>query len=319
MEAGGSSNLVGGVMTPPYSVFLDYSEVRQMIIDSHAHYAHASFSNSFRYLSLEDNWTLEEGTLETLLSQMQERGIAMSVEPGIALDFNERVLELAQRYPGRIFPAVGCHPTRCISEKWSDRGRLAEWSKRPGIVAIGETGLDYHHPRKEQRRFRQLLWFLYQLRLAKKRKLPLILHIREADADALRVLRLASRHRWCGGVVHCFGGDWDTAKQYLELGLYIGIGGILLNPARNEKLKEAVKHIPLDGIVVETDSPYVLPYCKDVLPPKLVRRTRNSSLILPRVIDEIAALKGIDRDEVERVTAENAIRLFHLPGFETID
>ena len=104
-----------------------------MIIDSHAHYAHASFSGNFRYLSWEDNWVLKEGTLEDLLQQMQERGIAISVEPGISLDFNDKILALAQRYPGRIFPAVGCHPTRCIYEKWSDRKRLEDYCTRPGV------------------------------------------------------------------------------------------------------------------------------------------------------------------------------------------
>ena len=288
-----------------------------MIVDSHAHYAHASFSGSFRYLSWEENWELKEGTLEDLLGQMEERDIAMSVEPGIALDFNAKILELAGRHPGRIFPAVGCHPTRCIYEKWSDRGRLEEYSRLPGVVAIGETGLDYHHPREEQQRRKQYLWFLYQLRLARKRKLPLILHIRDADWDAIRVLNLYKPQY--GGVVHCCGEGWDVVQEYLKLGLYIGIGGVLLNPARNDKLKESVKRIPLESILVETDSPYVLPYCKDVLPPKQVRRTKNSSLILPRVIAEIAAIQGIPAAEVERITAENAIRLFQLPGFENKD
>ena len=268
-----------------------------MIVDSHAHYAHASFSGNFRYLSWEGNWTLKEGTLEELLSEMADRGITMSVEPGISLDFNEQILETAKRYPGRIFPAVGCHPTRCIHEKWRERKRLDGYCKDNAVVAIGETGLDYHHPRQEQQRLKQYLWFLYQLRLAKKRKLPLILHIRDADWDAIRVLKLF-RPKY-GGVVHCCGEGWDVIEEYLKLGLYIGIGGILLTPARNEKLKEAVKRIPLDRILVETDSPYVLPYCKDVLPPKLVRRTRNSSLILPRIIAEIAALQGKTPEEVE--------------------
>ena len=287
-----------------------------MIVDSHAHYAHASFSNTFRYLSWEENWSLKEGTLEELLAQMEARGISMSIEPGIALDFNERVLALAKRYPGRIFPAVGCHPTRCISEKWSGRKRLEDFLKRGAVVAVGETGLDYHHPRQEQRRFRQYLWFLCQLRLARKHKLPLILHIRDADRDAIRILKLC-KPRY-GGVVHCCGEGWDVIQEYLRLGLHIGIGGVLLNPARNEKLREAVKHIPLDRILVETDSPYVLPYCKDVLPPKLVRRARNSSLILPRVISEIAAIQRITPEETERATAENAIRLFGLPGADIL-
>ncbi len=288
-----------------------------MIIDSHAHYAHGSFSGTFRYLSWEDNWTQKEGTLEDLLGQMEEQGITMSVEPGISLDFNERILEMAAKYPGRIFPAVGCHPTRCIHEKWSDRKRLDEYCNAPGIVAIGETGLDYHHPRREQQRLKQYLWFLYQLRLARKRKLPLILHIRDADWDAIRVLKLYAPKY--GGVVHCCGEGWDIISEYLKLGLYIGVGGVLLNPARNEKLREAVKRMPLESILVETDSPYVLPYCKDVLPPKQVRRMRNSSLILPRVIAEIALLQGRTPEEVERVTTENAIRLYGLTGFEEID
>lgn len=288
-----------------------------MIIDSHAHYAHASFSNAFRYLAWEDTWTLKEGTREDLLAQMQEKGIAMSVEPGISLDFNENILALAERYPDRIFPAMGCHPTRCIHEKWSDRGRLDAYCTRPGVVAVGETGLDYHHPREEQKRRKQYLWFFYQLHLARKHRLPLILHIRDADRDAIRVLRLY-KPRY-GGVVHCCGEGWDVICEYLKLGLYIGVGGVLLNPARNEKLKAAIPKIPLERIVIETDSPYVLPYCKDVLPPKLVRRTRNSSLILPRVIEEIAALQGKTVEEVERATAENAIRLYRLPAAEKLE
>lgn len=281
-----------------------------MIVDSHAHYAHACFHGSFRYLSWEENWALHEGTREALFREMDRAGITMSIEPGIGLDFNEEILALARAYPGRIFPAVGCHPTRCIDETWSGRKRLDKLSRESGIVAIGETGLDYHHPRQEQHRAKQYLWFLYQLRLARKRKLPLILHIRDADWAAIRVLKLY-RPKY-GGVVHCCGEGWEIIREYLDMGLYIGIGGVLLNPARNEKLKAAVAHIPLERILIETDSPYVLPHCKDVIPPKQVRRLKNSSMILPRVIDEIAAIKGVDRETVERVTAENAIGLFHL-------
>ena len=281
-----------------------------MIVDSHAHYAHACFRGGFRYLSWEENWALHEGTRETLFREMDRAGITMSIEPGIGLDFNGDILAMARAYPGRIFPAVGCHPTRCFHEKWSDRKRLDKLSREPGVVAIGETGLDYHHPRQEQHRAKQYLWFLYQLCLARKRELPLILHIRDADWAAIRVLKLY-RPKY-GGVVHCCGEGWEIIREYLDMGLHIGVGGVLLNPARNERLKEAVAHIPLERILVETDSPYVLPHCKDVLPPKLVRRTKNSSLVLPRVITEIAAIKGLDRETVERVTAENAIRLFRL-------
>ena len=287
-----------------------------MIVDSHAHYAHASFSNAFRYLSWEDTWVLKEGTLEDLLDAMDRRGVRLSVEPGISLNFNEKILALAERYPGRIFPAMGCHPTRCIHEKWSDRKRLDDYCARPGVVAVGETGLDYHHPRLEQQRRKQFLWFFYQLRLARKHRLPLVLHIRDADRDAIRVLKFYKPKY--GGVVHCCGEGWDVISEYLKLGLYIGVGGTLLNPARNEKLKAAIPKIPLERIVIETDSPYVLPYCKDVLPPKLVRRARNSSLILPRVIEEIAALQDRTPEAVEQATAENAIRLYKLPELQQL-
>ena len=226
-----------------------------MIVESHAHYAHASFAGNFRYLSWGENWELKEGTLEDLLAQMQERGIAMSVEPGIGLDFHEKIFALTDKYPGRLFPAVGCHPTRCFLEKWSDRRRLIGYSARPGVVAIGETGLDYHEAREEQHRFKQYIWFLYQLRLARKRKLPLVLHIRKADRDAIRILKIF-RPKY-GGVVHCCGEGWEYISEYLKLGLHIGIGGVLLNPARNAELKAAVPQIPLERILVETDSPYV--------------------------------------------------------------
>lgn len=283
-----------------------------MIVDSHAHYAHACYQNDFRYLDWDGTYALKEGSLEELFAVMEERGVRMSVEPGISLASNEAILALAEKYPDRIFPAVGVHPTRCFQEKWSGRKKLAALSRTSGIVAIGETGLDYHHERKDQHRFVQTAWFLYQLRLAQKRKLPLVLHIRDADADALRILRLFPGKR-CGGVVHCFGEGWETAKQYLDLGFHIGVGGMLLHPERGAKLTQAIRQIPLERIVVETDSPYVLPYCKDVLPPKLLRRTKNSSLILPAVIERIAQLKGIPAEEVERITAENAIKLFGLP------
>lgn len=282
-----------------------------MIVDSHAHYAHACFGGEFRYLDHDGQYCLGNGTRSDLFALMQQRGIAMSVEPGISLASNEAILALAEQYPDRILPALGVHPTRCFREKWRDRRKLAALLKRPGVVAVGELGLDYHHPRKEQHRLVQMAWFGYQLRLARRHQLPLVLHIRQADADALRILRIFGHHA-PGGVVHCFGEDWQTAKQYLDLGYHFGIGGMLLHPERSEKLREAVKHIPLDRILVETDSPYVLPYCKDVLAPKLLRRTKNTSLILPRVIEEIAAIKGLSPQEVEHATAENAIRLFRL-------
>lgn len=285
-----------------------------MIVDSHAHYTHARFGGSFRYLTVEEGaYALAEGDVEELLAKLERAGITASVEPGISLESNRRLLEFCAAHPGRVFPAVGVHPTRCFREAWRDRRKVAALARTPGVVAIGETGLDYHYERKDQHRFVQTMWFWYQLRLSRKLALPQILHIRDAHADALRILR---RHpaRKQGGVVHCFNGDWDTAKEYLDLGYHIGIGGSILKPEDQAgALWEAVRRIPLERILLETDAPYILPYCKDVLPSKQLRRAANSSMILPKVAEKIAALKEVTPAEVERATTENTIRLFCLP------
>ena len=285
-----------------------------MIIDSHAHYNNNAYKKSFRYLSYDkDGYTLKEGELPQLIREMENASIRYFIEPGVSLQSCEEVLELAAKYPGRIFPAMGIHPTRSIYEKWSDRKKLNAFAKTPGVVAIGECGLDYHYKREEQHRLKQHVWFIYQLNLAWKIKLPVILHVRDAHEDALRILRWHPARK-LGGVIHCFYGPKEIAEQYLKLGYHIGIGGSVLQlEERAKDLWEAIPHIPLKRILVETDAPFILPYCKDVIQPKLLRRARNTSLILPAVINKIAELKGIPADEVEQATTENTIRLFNLP------
>ena len=286
-----------------------------MIIDSHAHYNNNAYKKPFRYLSYDkDGYALKEGELPQLMQEMENANIRYFIEPGVSLQSCEEVLELAAQYPGRIFPAMGVHPTRSIYEKWTDRKKLDAFAKMPGIVAIGECGLDYHYKREEQHRLKQHLWFIYQLNLAWKMKLPVILHVRDAHEDALRILRMHPARK-LGGVIHCFYGSEEIAEQYLKLGYHIGIGGSVLQLEERAKgLWEAIPHIPLDRIIVETDAPFILPYCKDVIQPKLLRRDRNTSLILPAVINKIAELKGISVDEVEQATTESAIRLFNLPN-----
>lgn len=285
-----------------------------MIIDSHAHYSHGSYKNVMRYLTRNgEGYCLAEGDLAQLMQEMKNANILCSIEPGISLASNEAVLRLWKAYPGRIFPAMGVHPTRAVHEAWAGRKRLKELTGLDGIIAIGETGLDYHYPRQEQHRLRQHIWFLYQLDLAWKRKKPVILHVREAHRDALRILK---RHpaRRLGGVIHCFNADWEVARQYLALGYHIGIGGAVLQlPERAEQLWDAVRQIPLDRILLETDAPFILPYCKDTIKPKLLRRARNSSMILPEVAAKIGQLQGVPAETVERITTGNALRLFSLP------
>lgn len=284
-----------------------------MIIDSHAHYNNNAYKKPFRYLSYDKaGYTLKEGDREQLFQELLDANICYSIEPGVSLQSCEEVLQLCSEYPGRIFPAIGIHPTRSIYEKWSNRKKLVAFAKTPGVIAIGECGLDYHYKREEQHRLKQHIWFLYQLDLAWQLKKPVILHVRDAHEDALRILRWHPARK-LGGVIHCFYGSWEIAEQYLKLGYYFGIGGSLLQQEeRAGALWEAVKHIPLDKILVETDAPFILPYCKDVIQPKLLRRAKNTSLILPAVIAKIAELKGTSSSEVEQITMENTERLFRL-------
>jgi len=285
-----------------------------MIIDSHAHYNNNAYKKPFRYLSYnKDGYALKEGDREQLFQELLDSNIPYSIEPGVSLQSCEEVLQLCAEYPGRILPAIGIHPTRSIYEKWSDRHKLDAYANMPSVIAIGEIGLDYHYKREEQHRLKQHIWFVYQLNLAWKMKLPVILHVRDAHEDALRILRWHPARK-LGGVIHCFYGPKEIVEQYLKLGYHIGIGGSVLQlEERAKNLWEAIPQIPLDRIMVETDAPFVLPYCKDVIQPKLLRRARNTSLILPAVINKIAELKGISAEEVEQATTENTIRLFKLP------
>ena len=287
-----------------------------MFIDSHAHYSHGKFDGEFPALTFDGvhygSRTLDR---EQLLEMLWAGGLACSVEPAIELDSNRVLLDFARKYPGKIFPAVGLHPSRTPNTPWNRRRELDHYAAEPGVVAIGELGLDYHTPRQDQHRLNQMRWFIYQLKLAKRTGLPLILHIREAHRDGIRILRHFGRGV-SGGVLHCFSGTWDEAQEYLKLGLHLGIGGALLqDKERTPAIQEAVRNTPLERIILETDSPYVLPECRQDLPAKADRKgLRNSSLIIPAVADKVAELKGLDRETVLRVTMENAVRLFDLKG-----
>ena len=138
-----------------------------MIIDSHAHYNNSAYKKPFRFLSYgKDGYALKEGELPQLMQEMAEANIRYFIEPGVSLQSCEEVLQLCSEYLGRIFPAIGIHPTRSIFEKWSDRHKLDEYANAPGVIAIGAIGLDYHYKREEQHRLKQHLWFIYQLNLA---------------------------------------------------------------------------------------------------------------------------------------------------------
>jgi TatD DNase family protein len=222
-------------------------------------------------------------------------------------------LALAAAHPDCLGVALGVHPTRCVRVPLRKCRLLRQYAEQNHPLAIGETGLDYHLDREEQHRLRQRFWFAYQLRLADRLRLPLVLHVRDADDDALRILR-RNRKRIHGGVVHCFTGTPEHAMAYRELGLHIGIGGKLLwDNEESARLCEAIRRLPLEAILVETDAPLVLP---DIGKPDCSRsqrrRLRNSSLILPAVIERIASLHGVSPETVEQTVCRNTLRLFRI-------
>lgn len=210
-------------------------------------------------------------------------------------------LALAGRHPELFSATIGVHPHDCArvpEEDWAESARLAS---DPRVVGVGETGLDYHYdlsPRDvQQAAFRR------SLGIARAAGKPVVVHVREADADCARILREEGVPP-AGGVIHCFTGDWDAARAYLELGLFISVAGVVTFK-NAEPIREAVRRIPRDRLMIETDSPYLAP-----IP---YRGKRNEPAYVLRTAAQVAELWGESADEVARVTAENARRLFRLP------
>ena len=285
-----------------------------MIIDSHAHYAHARYGAQIPYLCEKNGgWEVLCGDREALLAQMKEKGIIGVIEPSIGFDAIETQRQVVAQHPACMWAAIGVHPTRCVHTAWQKRKALDRYVQYGDVVAIGETGLDYHHPRRQQYRLRQKRWFVYQLKLAGRAALPLVLHIRAADKPALNILK-KHRNRLHGGVVHCFTGDRRLAEQYIALGLALGIGGKLLcDDESGCVLRDTVKHVPLDSILVETDAPYVLPDISDLSCHGNQRKKLcNSSFILPLIVKKIADLRGDDIDATEDALYRNTVRVFGL-------
>ena len=203
---------------------------------------------------------------------------------------------MSEQYPF-IYAAVGVHPSDTEELNEEKMAWLKEVSKKEKVVAIGEIGLDYYW--SEPDREIQKKWFIRQMELAQEVNLPVIIHSRDAAQDTIEILKQFPAN----GVIHCYSYTKESAKEFLKMGYYFGIGGVLTFK-NAKKLKEAVMEIPMDRILLETDSPY--------LAPEPNRGKRNSSLNIPYVVKELAQLKGITEEEVINITTENTKRLFHL-------
>ena len=254
-----------------------------MIFESHAHYDDEAFD--------EDR--------EALLGSLQEHGIGTVINVGASLTSCRSTMELAEKHPF-IYAAIGVHP--------SDTGELTEEStawmeglcRNSRVVAVGEIGLDYHWP--DPPVDIQKKWFVEQLGMARRTHLPVIIHSREAAKDTLDIMQ-GEKAEEIGGVIHCYSYTKEMAREYLQMGFYFGIGGVITFK-NSRKLREAVEYIPVDRILLETDSPY--------LSPEPYRGKRNSSLHLPYVAEAIAQIKGMTEQEIITITENNAKALFGL-------
>ena len=253
-----------------------------MIFDSHAHYDSSKFN--------EDR--------EELLNSMEENGVGTIVNSGASWKSVTEVVELAEKYPF-IYAAVGLHPDEGGDLNEERFEFLKKQCQHEKVVAVGEIGLDYYWDNESHEV--QKKWFVKQLELARELNLPVIIHSRDAAEDTLNIMK--EHAKGLRGVIHCFSYSKELAEEYIKMGFYIGIGGVVTFK-NGKKLKEIAASIPLERILLETDCPY--------LAPEPHRGKRNSSLYIPHIAQEIADLKGITYEEVVAQTELNAKKLFRI-------
>ena len=252
------------------------------LFDTHAHY---------------DTDAFDQDRME-LLASMPEQGVELILNPGCDLASSRTAVELANRFP-HVYAAVGVHPEEC---EGFDQSTLEELRKLAGdkrVKAIGEIGLDYYWeenpPREDQKKV-----FEAQLDLAEELSLPVIIHDREAHGDCLEIVR---NHPNVKGVYHCYSGSLEDAKTLVKLGWMLSFTGVITFKNARKSL-EVLEWLPMDRIMVETDSPY--------LTPVPFRGKRNDSTYVHLVAEKIAEVKGMDPEEVARITLENGKRFFHI-------
>lgn len=257
--------------------------MRKDIFETHAHYDDEAFDQD----------------RELVLESMEQQGIGTVVNVCASIGQFGRTVALTEKYPF-VYGAVGVHPDDADKMTEETLREIREISHLEKIIAIGEIGLDYYWHKEECEHKRQQEMFRAQMDIAREEKLPFMIHSREAAKDTLDIVREYMKGGMYGGIIHCFSYGKEMAEEYLKMGLYLGIGGVVtFKNAR--KLKEVVEYAPLDQLVLETDSPY--------LSPEPNRGKRNSSLNLPYVVQAIAEIKGVTPEQVIRITRENAEKL----------
>ncbi|WP_307414101.1 TatD family hydrolase [Neobacillus ginsengisoli] len=235
--------------------------------------------------------------LEEVIERAREEGVHNMVVVGFDRPTIQRAMELAESYEF-IYACVGWHPVDAIDMTDEDLLWIEELAAHPKVVAIGEMGLDYHWDKSPKDIQKEV--FRKQIRLAKKVKLPIVIHNREATADIVEILKEEGAEE-VGGIMHCFSGSPEVAKECVKINFYISLGGpVTFKNAK--KPKDVAAEIPLDKLLIETDCPYLAPHP--------YRGKRNEPSYVKLVAEEIAAIKGVSFEEVAEATTQNAKKLF---------
>ncbi|TVR03969.1 MAG: TatD family deoxyribonuclease [Deltaproteobacteria bacterium] len=243
--------------------------------------------------------------LPFVLQRARDNGVArmVAIGSGGTLATCEEAVRLAEAHPD-IHAVIGFHPHEASAFDFDAAQGVAEFAEHPRVVAVGETGLDYHYafspPVVQEDAFRQ------QIEIARMVGKPLVIHNRESDEDCIRILQ-DSPAGSVGGVIHCFTSGWDLAKVALDLGFYIGFTGIV-SFRNGEDVRDVLRRVPQDRIVIETDSPFLAPVPH--------RGRRNEPAWVVDVARAVADTLGLSLEEVARITTENACRLYRLPDIE---
>ena len=252
-----------------------------MLFDTHAHYYDEQYQHD----------------LPETISRAIQNGVGYILTASSDIASSVENITLAQKH-SIFYAAVGVHPHNAADLNNSIISALADFAEKPKVVAIGEIGLDYYYdnsPREAQK-----IWFAKQISLARNVKLPIIVHDRDAHMDTVNMLK-SENAKEVGGVLHCFTGSVEMAKQVLDMGFMISIAGPVTFK-NTKKLIEVVKYVPEDMLLVETDSPY--------LTPEPYRGKRNESAYVKLVAEKVAKIKGRSLDYISEITTSNAKRLF---------
>ena len=257
-----------------------------MIFDTHVHYDDSAFDEDRSFI----------------LESLRANGVENVVNIGASIQSSKNTLELIKKYSW-IYGAIGVHPSESSELNDTLLGWIKEVAKHERVVAIGEIGLDYYWD--EPSRDIQKYWFRKQLDTARELKLPVVIHSRDAAKDTLDIMKEKDAGE-IGGVIHCFSYGPEMAKAYLDMGFYLGIGGVVTFQ-NAKKLKEVVAYMPIEQLVLETDCPYLSPVPN--------RGKRNTSLNLPFIIEEISKIKKMSVDEVIDITNINANKLYRIKNY----